>query len=217
MVSLDKLKVIAKAKFSDKSKLGDWYQDRLEICSKCPFNSKNATNMSVKDKAKVAANLGKPTCLACGCEIAAKASVRSEQCGLVYKGEDPLWPSLPGVEEVDAMHLTIKNLSSDKIRLEPVGRGIEIDFGTVPHKFDATAKLELVPVEGELTNVKVVPGCGCTSASSSTEDGRAIISIGYDTVGRRGAATKNVSIYYTLNKKKYNLMCKLHIFVQDPK
>ncbi len=82
MITLKKLRVIARAKFSDKSNLGDWYKKRLQICNICPVNSKNREELTLKETAMVVANLGADTCLACGCGLSAKASVRSEQCGL---------------------------------------------------------------------------------------------------------------------------------------
>jgi len=59
MISLNKLRVIAKAKFSNKSNLGDWYKSRLEICEVCPLNSKNKKELNIKEKALLIANLGK--------------------------------------------------------------------------------------------------------------------------------------------------------------
>lgn len=214
MISIEKLRVIAKAKLSDKSKLGDWYKSRLEICKDCPFNSINKEKWSVRDTALVTANLGKDTCLACGCGIADKASVRSEECGLVKIGMPPLWEALPDLEEFDFLTLKVTNLNADKVKIRPVGKHLELNYGVVPHAFDSNIKFKIKSTLGDITRLSVVPACGCTLASQSTLDGEGIISIGYDTVGRQGGATKNITINYVAGKMNQTITCKLNINVE---
>lgn len=214
MISIEKLRLIAKAKFSNKSNLGDWYQARLDICKDCPFNSANKEKWSVRETAFVTANLGKDTCLACGCGIADKASVRSEECGLVKIGMPPLWEGLPDLVEFDFKTLKVTNLNSDKVKIRPVGKVLEIDYGVVPHAFDSTIKFKIKSTLGDITNLSVVPACGCTLSSQSTLNGEGIISIGYDTVGRHGGATKNITINYVSGKINQSITCKLNINVE---
>lgn len=217
MIKMEKLLVIAKAKFSDKSKLGDWYTTRLEICEKCPLNSMNTPASNLKERAWVIANIGKPTCLGCGCEIAAKASVRGETCGAKLRGLEPLWGPLPEMAEIDMNGITITNLNTDKIKVVTDGRGIIVDYGAVPHGFDSYSEIELKSDKGPIDRIKVVPGCGCTSSTNRIENGKAIFSLAYDTVGRQGSVTKTFTVYYTVNGKKIVLMGKLLINVLNKK
>lgn len=93
---MNKLLVILKAKFSNKENLGDWYQDRLEICKTCPKNSKNIPlrKYTLRMWKWYILNLFKPFCSICGCEIAAKASVEIEDCALEEIGQKPKWVSI---------------------------------------------------------------------------------------------------------------------------
>lgn len=202
MISIDKLKVIAKAKFSDKSKLGDWYKDRLDICASCPLNSKNREKLSPTHKAMVIANFGKPTCVACGCEIAAKASVREEKCGLIYMDQPPIWDSLPPIEQEEVNDLVVQNLNSDKATLKRALNQLEINYGVVPGGFDSELRLEIESKKGPITDLKVKAACGCTTVGGKTENGKAYVDLSYDTVGRRGAVTKSVNIQIMTAEQK---------------
>lgn len=216
MIKFERLAVIAKAKFSDKSKLGDWYKTRLEICGACPLNSANTPASNVKEKTAVIANLGKPTCLGCSCEIAAKASVRGEICGATKRGLPALWEALPELSENDFRDLTITNLNSDKTDLKITGTGIEVNYGRVPHAFDTEALFELTSNEGPIQTIKVVPGCGCTTTTTKVDMGKAVFSLAYDTINRQGGATKSFTVYYTVKGKKQKvLMGKLLIDVES--
>lgn len=214
MISIEKLRVIAKAKFSDKSKLGDWYKKRLEICEECPLNSRNKENKTAREKRAVALNLGKPTCLGCGCEIAAKASVRSERCGMTYIGQKPLWEALPDTEKTVLDSITVENLNPEKAEITIEHKGLGINYGTVPKGFDSNVTFLLESKKGPITTLKVTAGCGCTTTQGIIEDGKGSISVAYDTVGRVGPVTKTVNIYYTAGNKKHVLMCKLQINVE---
>lgn len=214
MISIDRLRVIAKAKFSDKSKLGDWYQKRMDICKECPLNSTNKKDLSVREKGMVTLNFGKPTCLGCGCEIAAKGSVREEECGLVKLGQPPLWEKLPEIKTLDLNKIKVSNLNSDKAILS-VTNEILLDYGTVEAGFDSKVDLEIESITGSIEAISIVTGCGCTTAATKTVNGKGLISISYDTVGRRGSAKKSFTIYYTANKKKEVVMGKLLINVKE--
>ena len=217
MIKFEKLLVIAKAKFSDKSKLGDWYKTRLEICEKCPLSTLNTPPKTARDKAWVVANLGKPTCLGCGCDTASKASVRGEVCGAVKVGLPALWEALPELADTEIFTLKITNLNTDKATLTSVGKAIELDYGTVPNGFDSKVDIEMKDSVGDIEKVQVVPGCGCTAATARVDGGKAIFSISYDTIGRQGGVTKNFTVYYHVKGKKKVLMGKLLINVEAKK
>lgn len=176
---LKKLRVIAKAKFSDKSNLGDWYQKRLDICNQCPLNSANKKDLSLKDKAIVAMNFGKPSCLACTCEIEAKASVREETCGLIKLNEQPLWKALPTIEEVDFGLFKVENLNADKVKLLPKSP-LLIDYGVVKYKGDTEIEISFEDKENKTTNVRATSSCGCTVPTPRKVGDKYFINIKYD-------------------------------------
>ncbi len=95
-LTLSNILVILKAKFSNKSDLGDWYQERLRLCSQCPHNSKNISiwKYNLRMWKWNILNLFKPFCSICGCQITAKASVEIEDCSLDEIGEEPKWVSI---------------------------------------------------------------------------------------------------------------------------
>jgi hypothetical protein len=217
--SIKDLRTIVKAKFSDKSGLGSWYTDRLEICNLCPLNHKNKVEageeLTAREKIFVTANLGKPTCTACGCEIAAKASVKEAECGLAERGEEPLWTAIVD-PEVDAVQAKIFNKNPDKAVVSVQGGKIDVNYGVVPHGFDSKIELIVVPKEGPATEVKTSAGCGCTDVRGSIRNGEIYFTLGYDTVGRKGGATKTFNIHYKTNGKMRLLVGTLRINVQEP-
>lgn len=111
-MGIKKVMTIAGAILSENPVNEDWYQERLAICEGCPLNSKNiaSENLDISTKAKNLARPGQPVCTACGCWINDKASVKSEVCGRVKKGKNPLWPALELELDLDRK-VTIENLS----------------------------------------------------------------------------------------------------------
>lgn len=217
--SIKDLRTIVKAKFSDKSKLGGWYTDRLEICNMCPRNHKNKVaageELTAREKIFVTANLGKPTCTACGCEIAAKASVKEEECGLVKEGEEPLWTAI--IEpEVDAAQAKIYNRNPEKAVVSVQGGKIDVNYGVVPHGFDSKIELVISPKEGPAEEVKVSAGCGCTDVKGVLRAGDIVFTLGYDTVGRKGGASKTFNVHYKTNGRMRLLVGTLRINVKEP-
>ena len=217
MIKFEKLAIIAKAKFSNKNNLGDWYKKRLEICEKCPLNTLNTSPKTGRDKAWLVANLGKPTCLGCGCEVSAKASVRGEVCGATKVGLPALWEALPELEDTNISTLQITNLNSDKATLTSEGKSMHLDYGTVPHGFDSKVDIELSDSLGAIKKINVVPGCGCTIATAKVKNNKAIFSISYDTIGRQGGVTKSFTVYYEIDNSKKVVMGKLFINVESKK
>lgn len=110
--AIKKAIVIAKALTTAPPVEEEWYQNRLEICKGCEFNSENVAkeSWSLATKIKNDARPGEPVCTACGCWINAKAGVRTEVCGRVKLGKVPLWPALQIENSLDP-GLSIDNLS----------------------------------------------------------------------------------------------------------
>jgi hypothetical protein len=190
MISLDKLRVIAHAKFSRKDNLGTWYQDRLDICSQCPLNSKNKENLSIRDIAIVAANFGKAACLGCGCEIDAKASVREEECGITKLGQEPLWNALPAIEAYNFESLTVENLSSNLINLSTTNL-IDMDYGTIKYGSNTEISLSIEGINSPISNLTMHMGCGCTTGITKKAGDKFFTSIKYDST-RLGEFSKTV-------------------------
>jgi len=204
---LQKLRVIAKAKFSDKTNLGDWYQKRLSICELCPVNSKNKKDLTVKETAIVAANFGKPSCLACGCEIAAKTSVREEDCGLKKRGEEPLWKALPSIDSANMGDFYIENLSSEKVKMTVHGNVI-LDYGRIRYASDTHIEISLKDKKQTTTNMRALSSCGCTVPVPRKIGDTYFIGITYDSK-RKGKFEKNVTLRITRDGKLKNIQVKI--------
>lgn len=95
-LTVNKIRTILKAKFIKKEGLGAWYQERLDICGKCPMNSMNIKKRSYSPRMWKwhVLNFFKPFCSICGCEIKAKASVEIEECSLWEIDKEPKWTSI---------------------------------------------------------------------------------------------------------------------------
>lgn len=187
---MSKIGTIIKAQLSDKSNLGDWYTDRLEICSGCEFNSKNATSLTIKQTAMVALNFGKDTCLQCGCGIAAKATVEIEECGMVEKGLPSKWIKI-NIKAPKIM--TVINESEEKVKMTEEGGVYELDYGDIVEGFDSEIKLTISKKGLNVNKTTVNSGCGCTVPAITTKsNGDLELSISYDTK-RIGKFSKTIS------------------------
>lgn len=91
---MTKISDIIKLKLKDKTDLGDWYKDRLEICNGCTFNSKNLERKkNFVENLAVLASANKDICTICKCTLVDKASGEFEECP---KGK---WPNIEEYEE----------------------------------------------------------------------------------------------------------------------
>jgi len=207
MITLDKLRVIAKAKFSDKSKLGSWYTDRLELCSGCPYNSANKAELSIKDLAIVAVNLGKPACLGCGCEIEAKASVRASVCGLQDLGLEPVWHALPEIDSADISRIRVENYSADKVKLR-LGQTHSLIYGTIKYGSDTAITISLQGLDYKISDLNITVSCGCTSGVAKEVGGKFYVTLKYDST-RLGDFRKSVTIRFNQEGITKSLSFKL--------
>lgn len=182
---------IINSKISDKSKLGDWYSDRLKVCMLCEYNSENKKVLTFSEKAIVAVNLGKASCLACGCEIAAKASVQTEDCGAVKKLEKSKWLKI-NLENEDKFSVICKN---ENVKLSYIGGShYEIDYGKIPYNLDSTVNLHIFKKGLDIKKINATASCGCTGTEASYNDKNEInFKIKYDTL-RVGIFEKNTSL-----------------------
>lgn len=189
---MNKLLTIIKAKISDKSDLGDWYKDRLRICMGCEFNSENKEKLTIKDKLKVAANLGEPTCLACGCEIAAKASIEIENCGMVEKGLPSKWIRI-NLNAPDKMEVI--NESPDKVSMtKGLNNTYVFNYNTIPKGFDSEIVLRITKKGLNVKKLAKASTCGCTVPNATQdENGDIIYKIVYNTQ-TKGKFSKTVTL-----------------------
>lgn len=188
---------IINAKISDKSKLGDWYKDRLKVCMSCEYNSENKENLSLSEKVIVAANLGKSACLACGCEIVAKASIETELCGAVKKGEKSKWLKI-NLDNQEGFSVICKN---ENVKLTSLKNNHYIvDYGEIANGSDSTVELLIFKKNLDISKINTAVSCGCTVVKSSFNDKNEISYIlKYDTL-RVGIFEKNTSL--TIKDKK---------------
>lgn len=67
---------------------------RKEICSKCPKNSINISKDKLSLVGQLRHKIHKPFCIACSCPLDEKLKTPTEECGMVYDNEKPLWPRM---------------------------------------------------------------------------------------------------------------------------
>lgn len=207
MITLNKLRTIARAKFSNKSNLGDWYKKRLDICNQCPFNSENKEYLTMVDKAVVVANLGKPSCLACTCGIEAKASVREETCGLIKIGQAPLWEALPEIEVTEFEDFHIENLNVDKVKILFKGM-LHFDYGVIKRNSDTSFDFSIKDKKNLITSMTAQSSCSCTVPTPKKVGDTYFINVQYDSK-RVGSIDKIVTLRVTRGGKPQNIKFKI--------
>jgi len=199
------LKII-NAKISDKSKLGEWYQDRLKVCLSCEYNSENKKNLTITDKVIIAANLGKAACLACGCEIAAKASIQTEDCGIIKKGLKSKWLKI-NLDKQEEFLVICKNENVKFIHIK--GNHYEIDYGKIPFQYNSEVGLTISKEELEISKLNSQASCGCTVLELTFNNNIINFNIKYDTL-RLGSFAKTTSLTIRdKNNKVYNIFINI--------
>lgn len=191
-------KDIVKSKyFRDKEKTS-WNQKRLDICNSCPFNSKNREKLTLKEKAMVTVNGGADTCLACGCEIEAKTSLKHAKCPLT----PPKWDVVRTIAKTAA--LEIENISTTPLKVREEKGELWLDYGTIKIGQDTDVRLELKDLKNEITDMSIQTTCGCTKTNLKDN----ILEIVYDTK-RVGPFTKTVILTYIKNNTPYKSIIKI--------
>lgn len=204
---MSSLLTIINAKLSDKTKLGEWFTDRIKTCMTCEYNSENKNNLNTKERIIVIANLGKPSCLACGCEIEAKASVQTELCGAVKKGEESKWKKI-NLDNEEGFSVICKN---DNVKFSHLkDNHYTIDYGRIIFNSDSTINLSIFKKDLKISTVKATAACGCTGTEASYNDKNEIdFKIKYDTL-RVGIFEKNASLLIRdKSGKVYNIFVNI--------
>lgn len=204
-MNLKKAKDIGKA-FVNPLPVGeDWYEKRIEICRTCPKNTNNVedSKLSFVDKAKIKTGLcdNGNHCLACGCCIERKCSLKSEVCGLKELGEEPKWNALE-VESKRDKRLKVENLSPGVCNLSMENGEYIVEF---LESSDLKLSLSIKISRSNGLEVKShQASCGCTLANMETVDKTsAIFNLDISTKKfKEGLNTRNFSVTYFENLKK---------------
>lgn len=166
---IKKVKTIIKAFTEDLPVDEKWFQDRMEICNGCEFNSKNIakTDLSTESKIKNAISLCPQGdhCTKCGCCTHEKASQKIEVCGLAEAGEAPKWEAL----EVDFDDkISFENLTPDSGVLGVVDNVMVYDLGeTEEGRIDFVVRIKR---KGGFDVKSARVGCKCTVAETKIID-----------------------------------------------
>lgn len=180
-----------KAKLRDKREMPAWYQERLNICKKCPKNSGNQVQLSFKDKARIVHNLGKDACLVCSCGIADLASDPTVECS----DSIPKWRKvrLPNYDG----GLCLENHSPSRGNLIKEGKWYFFEYNKLRY-LDNTAIQLFISTKRTYQNFKVLASCGCTIPSWEKEAKGYSVEVAYNST-ILGHFEKQVSISYMKN------------------
>ena len=181
-----------KAKLRDKSNLPLWFDKRIAVCNECPHNSKNNFEISLKNKLRIAHNMGKDACLICSCGIKDLASDPTIRCSASPPKWD--WIQPPNFD----VNFNLENHSPSTGRLIKEGKYYFYNFGDIDFNSKNLAILLFV-AENELESFKVTASCGCTKPSFVKNNKGYTITVSYDT-SIVGPFEKQVSISY-INKE----------------
>lgn len=200
---------IAKSKFSNKDNLSSWYKERLKICQECPLNSVNKPrkDWTMQERAWVAANLGKPTCLACKCEITAKASLPHATCGKKTIGLEPDWIPIETLSKTANLEIKKSSKRSFKFRTDARGE-MWIDFGTVKVGEPISANLIITDLNENISDLSAQSSCGCTIPKLEKDKNDILLDIEYNNKDI-GDFTKTVVLSYKQNNINFEKIFKI--------
>lgn len=206
---LSKVGMILKAYLTEDPVGEKFYEDRLEICRTCEYNSDN-TDKPIALEQRVAKSTlcpDKPICTACGCCIHKKAKVPTVDCGLADKGMEPKWVALVKAGQLDK-DLTISNLTPEIGSVGTYGQGFVYNVGNVTEdvvKFSLALSKKNSGIK--LKNLAV--SCGCTVAKHTIEeDGSLVINAELSTEGFVPGQkyTKRITVaHYVTSKSVKNI------------
>lgn len=241
MKNKGKLKTIADAFLKGDKGLPreeEWFQQRIEACGACEFNSKNTEDkyLKVEDKVKIATGVctDKEHCTLCGCCIYQKASEKGENCALLnYKIKalakkglnntpdninkkefNVKWKAI-GVETTGGdlnLHSTSKEV--DTVYLDEQGTAF-----TVLLKDTSASLIDFNLVVSKKDSLKissVKASCSCTVPKQEQKDDKTVdlrVKISTNGFSKNSKFTKAIFINYYVNERsvkkiKVNLIGK---------
>lgn len=170
-MNLKKAKTIVKAFLEELPTEEKWYQDRLEICNSCEYNTRNilASELKLTDKIKISTGVcdNNNHCTACGCCIERKCSVKQEVCGKTVIGLEPNWVALE-VESIVDKGVSAENITPNIGDLTIEGGDFIYDIHpTSDSKVSFSIQLKR---KGGLDIKNYNAGCSCTVGNIETID-----------------------------------------------
>jgi hypothetical protein len=206
---MKKIKNIAKAFINSLPEGEPFYENRLEICNSCEYNTKNVDKdkLSMTDRIKISTGIcdNNNHCTACGCCIERKCSVKEETCGLISIGESPKWTAIIVPSNEDD-RVSIENLSEDTAKLtvnSGKGKaGFIFDFGETSDQKLSTSFL--LTKEDGLDVKNYTAGCSCTVGEMTEIDDKTCrFDVGISTITFREGeeTTRTLQINYNDRNK----------------
>ncbi len=169
---IKKLKTIQKA-FSEPLPLEEkWYQDRLEECTKCSYNTDNTPveSMSSITRLRLASPIGCPSvrfCTACSCCIDQKCAVKTEVCGMKQVGLKPKWSAIEVFSPLDSA-LSIINMTPEIGDTKSDSKGFTYNFKP---SSEATIKFQFrISRTPTFDFTKTTAPCTCTVSDPKVID-----------------------------------------------
>ena len=141
-----------------------WFQERLEACEGCEYNSDNKeeSELSFTEKTKINLACSEGSmCTACGCCLHEKLGQKIEDCGLIKIGETPKWRALASeTSSVKDLDLEILNKTAESVDIELSQKAFVLRVGDVS---ETVKHIELkVTREAGLKISSIKATCGCT-------------------------------------------------------
>ncbi len=189
----------------------EWFQKRMEACSSCEYNSiidkeGNLIDESLWDFQDREICRSGGHCKACTCCIKAKASVKSEICGLAQIQMAPKW----GAIEVDVEHakgFSLINVDTDKASISIQDKIPTLNFGVVRQEVLLFKHKIFVPIGYEFKTF--VPSCTCTwlQSHSKVDENHYEFEIGINTENFKEnfLNTKHGNYEFVMNSKQRNV------------
>lgn len=180
----DQMKRAIVAKLKKKVDMPKWYYARLEKCKLCSYNTSNNDKLTIKDKLRVAHNLGKDACLVCTCGVEDKSSDAEESCPKGKWDKEVTIPANTLEIEVKSNKVTVEYSKEEACYIA--------EYGDIDAHSDSRIFVEILD---EVEEISVKSSCGCTTTTLTyTADGKGI-EVSYDTA-RIGSFSKRVTLSY---------------------
>lgn len=199
---------IIKSRYGSENNLPEFVHERRKICDGCEWNSANKESgeLTTTQKAWIAANHGKPTCLACKCMISAKTKLPHAVCGLKSQNLPPKWGAI--VEHKQGEKLQIQDVSRTPLDIKEDKNEIILNYGTLKIGEPTHVELKITDVDNNMTNISAGSSCGCTIPKLEKKGNVITFQIDYDTK-RKGDFNKTVVLSYKKNNMKFEKIFKI--------
>lgn len=200
---MNKFSNIVKSRFIKGEDLPVWYEERLQICSDCEFNSKNIEETEKSKLRKGWEYIAGAHCTdpSCGCTITQKAKIETEECPKNY------WQKVVN-KSVGVKGKLDVYISNNKVlfTFDKNTNNYVIDYGQIPFQYESSVDIYIK--NKNITNIETKTSCGCTTANPVYFKDKIKIQIKYDT-NRIGVFSKKVSLSYKINNSFDNIIFEI--------